>query len=122
MPQHMHINKSMTSKKTIKQKLYHDPDGNTKEIDDSPEISSSLLWETSEAVQSEKLILYSTHTEKKQLELENNWTHTKTHRVHTCIANPADQTRKEMREITLLNGQKKSTHPIKMAGFYEVKE
>lgn len=41
------------------------------EMNDSPEISPSLLWETGKAVIRGKIISYSSHKKKQQQELEN---------------------------------------------------
>lgn len=40
-------------------------------MNDSPEISPSLLWETGKAVIRGKIISYSSHKKKQQQELEN---------------------------------------------------
>lgn len=73
--------KQPISRRRFNVSLLTDPDFNTyftrewasfMEINDSPEISPSLLWETAKVVLRGKIISYSSHKKKKELELENN--------------------------------------------------
>ncbi len=67
------------------------------EMNDSPEITPSLLWETGKAVLRGKVISYSSHKKKQQQELENNLEHQIKHLTNLYSNNPSGEIQNKLR-------------------------
>ena len=68
------------------------------EMNDSPEISPSLLWETGKAVLRGKIISYSSYKKKQQQQLENTLEQKILQLTNHYTNNPSDQIQKELKE------------------------